>query len=292
MKSVYDPQFLLDVGKAKAYLNELVDAVAGLTTHTNIKDTITIHTPISDIYTNAKGQAVVVHPDGTETVLSTDLNRTLVQDSDGNQYVVTSDGTVMGLDLHHNTLMLIYKELSNKKGKGFISCHPNKLIIRAMQKRSSKKYKTNDIIESLELISDFQDSLRRRNDRLRKNLDKRTYQEYIKMKKDLKMKYKKDIYLYSLIRQIPSAIWLQEYIFSVISGLLYLFTYLLEYRIITHFPVFFIFLDEWKFWELFLLVMRIIIIISIVIFVFRLMTKEKKLSTSIAKVQKALEECI
>jgi hypothetical protein len=80
-----------------------MDAVAGLTTHTNIKDTLTIDTPISDIYTNANGQVVTVDNNGNETALTNDFNNNLIQDPEGNEYVVTSDGTVMGVDEFKNT---------------------------------------------------------------------------------------------------------------------------------------------------------------------------------------------
>ncbi|MDR2628151.1 MAG: hypothetical protein LBC40_08985, partial [Dysgonamonadaceae bacterium] len=97
-ESVYDPQFLLDVDGITENLNETADALATLTTNTNIRDTVTINTPINDIYTNPNGQVTVVNGDGTETVLTNHFNRTLIQDPAGNEYVALSDGTVMGKD--------------------------------------------------------------------------------------------------------------------------------------------------------------------------------------------------
>jgi hypothetical protein len=101
-ESIYNPQFLLDVDAAKAYIDSLANAVSELTTNKNIKDTVKITQPINDIYTDKNGQVIIVtiNSDGstTETPLTGNYDRTLIQGPNGEEYVVTSDGAVMGVE--------------------------------------------------------------------------------------------------------------------------------------------------------------------------------------------------
>ncbi|MDR2814666.1 MAG: hypothetical protein LBB79_08465, partial [Prevotellaceae bacterium] len=93
-----DPALLLDADAAKEYFSQVADEVATLTTSTSIKDTVALSTPVSDIYANAAGEVVVVGSDGSETVLAQELNRTLLKAPEGNEYVATSGGQVMGVE--------------------------------------------------------------------------------------------------------------------------------------------------------------------------------------------------
>ncbi|GHT23311.1 hypothetical protein AGMMS4957_14690 [Bacteroidia bacterium] len=111
-KSVYNPAFLLDIDAAKDYIknlttavdnvtNAVADVAAKLTTNTQVKDSVKINAPLKGAYINEDKQLVVVKekPDGTleETVQPTGkMAGTLVQGSDGEEYVVTSDGKMMG----------------------------------------------------------------------------------------------------------------------------------------------------------------------------------------------------
>jgi hypothetical protein len=102
-ESVYNPQFLLDADAAKEYMDNLADAIAEVGTNTNIKDTLKLDVPLEGVYSDGEHIILVtVNPDGslTETPLQVggELDRTLIQGSDGEEYVVTSDGQVMGVD--------------------------------------------------------------------------------------------------------------------------------------------------------------------------------------------------
>jgi hypothetical protein len=80
------------------------DSIVFIKKQPNIDNTLQLDVPIKGIYTDRDGRLVLVteNPDGslTETPLRVDgeLNRTLIQDPEGNEYVVTSDGQVMGVD--------------------------------------------------------------------------------------------------------------------------------------------------------------------------------------------------
>ena len=64
-KSVYNPQFLLDVDAAKDYVDNLIEDISkGMTAEPAIKDSIRIDAPIADIYVDGNGNVVVV----TETI--------------------------------------------------------------------------------------------------------------------------------------------------------------------------------------------------------------------------------
>jgi hypothetical protein len=86
------------VDAAKNFMDSLANAIAETGTNTNIKDTIKLDIPIESIYVDADGNIVVVNtnPDGSisETVLTPngELNNTVVQDADGNVYVVDEQG--------------------------------------------------------------------------------------------------------------------------------------------------------------------------------------------------------
>ncbi|GHT24742.1 hypothetical protein AGMMS4957_18280 [Bacteroidia bacterium] len=110
--SISKAAFLLDVDAAKAKIenvtdavtnlaNTAADAVAKLTTNTQVKNSVEINAPLKGAFINEDKQLVVVteNPDGTltETVQPTDkMDATLVKGSDGEEYVVTSDGKMMG----------------------------------------------------------------------------------------------------------------------------------------------------------------------------------------------------
>ncbi len=109
-ESIYNPQFVLDVDAATEYINNLVDAANTLTTSTEIKDTIVVSQTITSIYVNADGEivAVTVDDDGNldEEVIQSDaddLSRVLIQGENGEEYVVTSDGDIMGVDEYKAT---------------------------------------------------------------------------------------------------------------------------------------------------------------------------------------------
>lgn len=109
-QSVYNPQFLLDVDATAAFLDSLAGAITDLTVSTTIKDTVTIGETISSIYVNAGDSvvAVTVDPDGTvhEVVIQTDADdipKTIIQGENGEQFVVTGNGQVMGLDEYKHT---------------------------------------------------------------------------------------------------------------------------------------------------------------------------------------------
>ncbi|MDR0231211.1 MAG: hypothetical protein LBI82_03735 [Dysgonamonadaceae bacterium] len=98
-ESVYDPQFMVDVDAAKEYLNQLGDAVATLTTNTTIKDSVKIDAPLEGAYVK-EGQLIVINSEGKEEVYKLDdkPNGTLITGSDGEEYVLTSDGKMVGKD--------------------------------------------------------------------------------------------------------------------------------------------------------------------------------------------------
>ena len=104
-KSVYNPQFLLDVDVMTAYLDSLADAITTLTINTSISDTLTVSDSIVTTYVN-EGDSVIVVTVGengelTEIVIGTssdDLGHTLITGEDGGEYVVTGNGEVMGVD--------------------------------------------------------------------------------------------------------------------------------------------------------------------------------------------------
>ena len=107
-KSVYNPQFLLDVDAAKAYLDNLTETLSKGFTNTEIKDSVKIGIPIGEIYSNGKDVIVV---NGTDTTrLTQNFNATLLQGTDGKEYVVTSKGDVMGVDEFKNTGGNKYKQ--------------------------------------------------------------------------------------------------------------------------------------------------------------------------------------
>ena len=109
-KSVYNPQFLLDVDVMTAYLDSLASAITTLTINTTISDTLTVNGSISTVYVN-EGDSVIVVTVGengelTEIVIGTDsddLGHTLITGEDGEEYVVTGNGEVMGVDEFKNT---------------------------------------------------------------------------------------------------------------------------------------------------------------------------------------------
>jgi len=109
-ESVYDPQFLVDVDATIDYLDSLAEIITTLTTDITPDDTLTITETITTIYVNEGDSVIVVTVDEdgniTETVLSDNvdnLEETLIVGADGEEYVVTSDGELMGIDEYVNT---------------------------------------------------------------------------------------------------------------------------------------------------------------------------------------------
>ncbi|GHT49436.1 hypothetical protein AGMMS49982_02940 [Bacteroidia bacterium] len=112
-ESINDPTFLLNLEATKAEIakaadavdnlaNAAADAVATLTTNTTIKDSVKVNAPLKGAYINEDNKLVVVteNADGTltETVAQSadNMDATLVTGSDGEEYVVTSGGQMMG----------------------------------------------------------------------------------------------------------------------------------------------------------------------------------------------------
>ncbi len=109
-ESVYNPQFLLDVDATKEYLNNLAGAITTLTTDTEIKDTLAVTQTITSIYVNGGDSVIAVTVDENgkikETLLhnnANDLEKTLVKGKNGEEYVVTKRGDVMGVDEYKKT---------------------------------------------------------------------------------------------------------------------------------------------------------------------------------------------
>ena len=120
-ESVYDPQFLLDVDAAKDYLDDLTKTISEGLTNTEVKDSVKVDVPIDDIYVDDDGNVVVVTVDENgnekETILDGNYNATLIQDEEGNEYVVTGNGKVMGVDEFSNTGGNKYKQDDYNKEK-------------------------------------------------------------------------------------------------------------------------------------------------------------------------------
>ncbi|WP_439182738.1 hypothetical protein [Carboxylicivirga taeanensis] len=103
-ESVYDPQFLLDVDALTDYLGELADNLATVTTGMAVKDTLKVDEPFDVIYVNDTGQVVAVKVDADgkvdEKVIghSSDLDKTLVTNKEGKEYVISGNGQAMGVE--------------------------------------------------------------------------------------------------------------------------------------------------------------------------------------------------
>ncbi len=103
-ESVYDPQFLLDADALSDYLGDLADNIATVTTGMEVKDTLKVDEPFDAIYVNDQGEvvAVTVDADGKvdEKVIghTSDLDKTLVTDEDGKEYVISGNGQAMGVE--------------------------------------------------------------------------------------------------------------------------------------------------------------------------------------------------
>ncbi len=109
-ESIYNPQFLVDVDATMNFLDSLRGAITTLTSDTTIEDTLTVSDPISTIYVNDGDSVIVVSVDengnSTETVISNDaddIKETLIIGENGEEYVVTKGGQVMGVDEYKNT---------------------------------------------------------------------------------------------------------------------------------------------------------------------------------------------
>jgi hypothetical protein len=109
-ESVYNPQFLIDVDATIDYLDNLGNAVTVLTSDTQIKDTIVVNETITSIYVNEDNAVIAVTVDENgdiqEVVINNnanDIEKTLIQGANGEEFVVNRDGEVMGVDEYKNT---------------------------------------------------------------------------------------------------------------------------------------------------------------------------------------------
>ncbi len=109
-ESVYDPQYMLNIDTISDYLNNLGDAITTLTSDTHINDTLVVNETITSIYVNDSDSVIVVTVDEegniNEEVIHTDvdeLEKILIEGENGEEYVVTRDGQVMGVDEYKNT---------------------------------------------------------------------------------------------------------------------------------------------------------------------------------------------
>jgi hypothetical protein len=109
-QSIYNPQYLLDVDATTAYLDKLAGAITELTVNATIKDTVSVNETITSIYVNAGDSlmAVTVGSDGQlhEVVIQTDskdIEQTMVKGKNGEKYVVTRDGEIMGVKEYQNS---------------------------------------------------------------------------------------------------------------------------------------------------------------------------------------------
>jgi len=132
MKSVSDPSLLVDVDAIKQTIEDVKGAVDDLTTNMTIKDTIRIDASLEGAYINENGELVTVTQDASgewvETVqpLPVKPDGTLVQGSDGEEYVLTSDGKLMGKEEFENTggnsrLMDKYNKEREEKAQPYVT---------------------------------------------------------------------------------------------------------------------------------------------------------------------------
>ena len=109
-ESVYDPQFLLDVDAAENYFNKLANAINLLTPEASINDTIDLNYDIATIYITEGDSVIALVEDefgNFETVLissnSDNIEDVLLTDENGDEYIVTRDGEIMGVDEYLET---------------------------------------------------------------------------------------------------------------------------------------------------------------------------------------------
>jgi hypothetical protein len=101
-KTVKDSTLLVDVDAVANTVNDVADAIANLSTNMTIKDTVQISASLEGAYVDQNGELVTVtqNTDGNliETVqpLPHKPDGMLVQGDNGEEYVLTSDGKIMG----------------------------------------------------------------------------------------------------------------------------------------------------------------------------------------------------
>ena len=108
-ESVYDPQFVLDVDSTVNYFTGLANTFDSLNTW-EIKDTLKINEPITSVYVNGGDSVIAVTLDEngnvTEKVIAPNTNnleKVLLEGKDGEKYVVTKYGGIMGVDEYKKT---------------------------------------------------------------------------------------------------------------------------------------------------------------------------------------------
>ncbi len=109
-ESVYDPQFLVDIDATTNYLNNLANSVNTLTLDARIKDTLSVNEEITSIYINGGDSVIAVTVDEKgeihEVVINNnadDIEKTMIKGKNGEEYVVTKDGQVMGVNEYKQT---------------------------------------------------------------------------------------------------------------------------------------------------------------------------------------------
>jgi hypothetical protein len=113
-KSVYDPQFLVDVDAVQDYLNEVINAVNDLTSGENTPDTLNVDFTIPDnpeyYYDNEENTLVVRDDEGNSYTIdlpekedgTADLPAT-IQDKDGKVYNIDENGNIIKNDTEEKT---------------------------------------------------------------------------------------------------------------------------------------------------------------------------------------------
>jgi hypothetical protein len=109
-ESVYDPSLFLDVDTITDLANNLLDNAAIITSDATIKDTMVIQQQYESIYVNHEGELIGVSVDAEGNVKEKELginaeetDKTLIQNQDGEEVVVTRNGDVMGVEEYKNT---------------------------------------------------------------------------------------------------------------------------------------------------------------------------------------------
>ena len=109
-ESVYDPSLFFDVDSITNLVNNVLDNAAVLTSDASIKDTIVVDQEYESVFVNAQGELVGVSVDENGNVTEQNLgvsvdetDKTLVQNKDGEEVVVTRNGDVMGVEEYKNT---------------------------------------------------------------------------------------------------------------------------------------------------------------------------------------------
>jgi hypothetical protein len=109
-ESVYDPSLFLDVDSIIDLANTFLVNAAVLTSDASIKDTIVIDQEYESVFVNAQGELIGVNVDENGNVTEQPLgvsvdetDKTLVQNKDGEEVVVTRNGEVMSVEEYKST---------------------------------------------------------------------------------------------------------------------------------------------------------------------------------------------